>query len=92
MLVSILGIRISQIIYKVTQKYFVYPVMEKLFSIHHAISGDYRRFYVQSTLVISNSKGLSNTSRYQYLDISDLQNFLPVRFSCLGRDQNFTSR
>ena len=53
---------------------------------------------------------LWNTSRYPYLDISDLQNwgknnsnnhiplfrnifFLPVvRFSCLGRDQIFTSR
>ena len=30
---------------------------------------------VQSTLFISNSKGLWNTSRYPYFDISDLQNW-----------------
>ena len=29
---------------------------------------------IQSTLVISNSKGLSEILRYPYLDISDLQN------------------
>ena len=38
-------------------------------------SGASAGYIVQSTLVISNSKGLWNTSRYPYLDISDLENW-----------------
>ena len=75
-------------------------VVKKMFCVHARTSN-----YIQSTLVISNSKGPAEI-RLKRLKVRDILKllwkkgeilfhniFLPVvRFSCLGRDPIFTSR